>query len=114
MSVKTMTVSEVIEFLAEECDFEKAHVKELLQTLAALAHQQCMVKGAASKRGPGAFVIPYMGAKFENKMQPKRAARMGRNPATGEEIKIAAKPASLKMKARVLSKFHIGCGNKKA
>jgi nucleoid DNA-binding protein len=37
-------------------------------------------------------------------MKPASKARKGRNPATGEEITIAAKPASVDVRARALAR----------
>jgi nucleoid DNA-binding protein len=41
---------------------------------------------------------------IEVRLRPATKARPGRNPATGEEITISAKPASVAVKARPLSK----------
>jgi len=38
------------------------------------------------------------------RVKPATKARKGRNPATGEEITIAAKPASVDVRARALAK----------
>ena len=38
------------------------------------------------------------------RVKPAQKARKGRNPATGEEITIAAKPASVDVRARPLAK----------
>lgn len=38
------------------------------------------------------------------RVKPASKARAGRNPATGEEITIAAKPASVDLRARALTK----------
>jgi nucleoid DNA-binding protein len=38
------------------------------------------------------------------RVKPASKARKGRNPATGEEITIAAKPASVDVRARALTK----------
>jgi integration host factor subunit alpha len=38
------------------------------------------------------------------KIKPKTKKRMGRNPATGEEVEISAKPASVVLRARVLKR----------
>ena len=38
------------------------------------------------------------------RVRPAQKARQGRNPATGEEITIAAKPASVDVRARPLAK----------
>jgi DNA-binding protein HU-beta len=41
---------------------------------------------------------------LEVRMRPATKERPGRNPATGEEITISAKPASVAVKARPLAK----------
>jgi hypothetical protein len=38
------------------------------------------------------------------RVKPAQKKRSGRNPATGEEITIAAKPASVDVRARVLAR----------
>ena len=49
---------------------------------------------------PVGAAVPGIG-KLLLKKTPKRPARMGRNPATGEEIKIKAKPAGKKLVFRI-------------
>jgi nucleoid DNA-binding protein len=43
-------------------------------------------------------------AQLTVRVKPAQKARKGRNPATGEEITIAAKPASVDLRARPLAK----------
>jgi nucleoid DNA-binding protein len=47
-------------------------------------------------------VVRIFGLKLQVAKTPKRPARMGRNPRTGEPMQFAAKPAGKKVKARVL------------
>ncbi|MCG8098146.1 MAG: HU family DNA-binding protein, partial [Candidatus Thiodiazotropha taylori] len=54
------------------------------------------------KRGSGEFTIPDSGIKVRRVVKPRTKARMGRNPATGEAIKIAAKPAKTVVKLTAL------------
>ena len=42
------------------------------------------------------------------RVKPAQKARMGRNPATGEAIKVAAKSASVDVRARPLAKAKAG------
>ena len=42
------------------------------------------------------------------RVKPATKARLGRNPATGEEITISAKPASVDVRARALAKAKAG------
>ena len=74
-----MTKSQTISALADKLGKSKKEVTEMLDTLVALAYQETKKNGE--------FTVPGLG-----KLQKKhRAARMGRNPATGEQIQIKAK-----------------------
>ena len=74
---KPMTKAQTITTLAEKTDLTKKQVTEVLDELAQLAYKE-------AKKG---FTIPGIG----KLVVVKRKARMGRNPATGESIKIPAK-----------------------
>ncbi|MBT3294899.1 MAG: HU family DNA-binding protein [Verrucomicrobia bacterium] len=74
---KALTKTQIIAKLADQNELTKKQAKEFLESLAALAY-----KGA--KDG---FTIPGIG----KLVKVRRKARMGRNPATGESIKIPAK-----------------------
>jgi DNA-binding protein HU-beta len=74
---KPMTKSALITLLAEKNELPKKKVIEVLDSLAATAYKE-------AKKG---FTIPGIG----KLVVMNRKARMGRNPATGEAIKIKAK-----------------------
>lgn len=74
---KPMTKSQIIAAVAEKADISKAQAKDALDALAALAYE-----GAAD-----GFTIPGIG----KLVKVERAARTGRNPATGDTITIPAK-----------------------
>ena len=74
---KPMTKSQIIAAVADKSDISKTQAKDALEALAALAYE-----GAAD-----GFTIPGIG----KLVKVNRAARMGRNPATGETIHIPAK-----------------------
>ena len=74
---KPMTKTALITLLSEKNDLPKKKVKEVLDLLAATAYKE-------AKKG---FTIPGIG----KLVVMNRKARMGRNPATGEAIKIKAK-----------------------
>ena len=76
-NAKPMTKSQIVTKLAEESEITKKQAAAVLAELAALAYKQ-------AKNG---FTIPGIG----KIVLVQRKARMGRNPATGEQIKIAAK-----------------------
>lgn len=75
-----MTKSQTIATLAESAGLSKKDVANLLDKMVELAYKE--VKGSN-----GQFVVPGIG----KLVKVNRKARMGRNPATGQEIKIPAK-----------------------
>jgi DNA-binding protein HU-beta len=87
---KPMSKSEIAATLAETSGLSKKQVAQLLQAQADLAYRQAKNQ----------FTIPGIG-KLVVQNRPARPARPGRNPATGETIMIAAKPASKVLKFRV-------------
>ncbi len=76
---KPKTKSHIIEGMASAADINKKQAKASLEALVAMAY-----KGA--KDG---FTIPGLG----KLVVVRRKARWGRNPATGEKIRIKAKKA---------------------
>jgi len=72
-----LTKSQVYNALAEKSGLTKKQVRAFMDDLADLAYQE-------AKEG---FTIPGIG----KLVLVHRAARMGRNPATGEQIHIPAK-----------------------
>jgi DNA-binding protein HU-beta len=72
-----MTKSQVYATLADKSGLSKKQVRAFLDDLAELAYQEA----------PNGFTIPGIG----KLVLVNRAARMGRNPATGETIQIPAK-----------------------
>ena len=78
-TVKPLTKAQVVSQLAEQLSMTKKGAGEVLDALAALACKETKKKGS--------FVLPGFG----KLVKVQRKARMGRNPATGEAIKIKAK-----------------------
>ncbi len=74
MAVKPMTKSKIVAALAEQVDVPKKTSAAYLEALAALAHKE-------AKNG---FTIPGVGKLVVRTYE----ARTGRNPQTGEAIKI--------------------------
>jgi nucleoid DNA-binding protein len=60
-----------------------------------------IIKNDLGKKGPGVFKFNGL-LKLTTVNKPATKARMGRNPFTGEEQMIKAKPASRKVRARAL------------
>ena len=90
------TKTQIIASLSETTGLAKKDVGNVLAALGA------MIEGHMKKRGSGEFTIPDAGVKIRRVKKPARKARMGRNPATGEAMKIAAKPASTVVRVTAL------------
>jgi DNA-binding protein HU-beta len=74
-----MTKSQLMKELSAKTDVAKKDVVALMEQLVKIAYTQVKKNGE--------FVLPGFG----KLVKVKRPARMGRNPATGEAIKIPAK-----------------------
>lgn len=74
-----MTQTEIVNALADKSGLKKTEVKSLFDEIAALA--------TAEVKKNGEFTLPGFG----KLVKATRKAREGRNPATGEPIKIGAK-----------------------
>lgn len=72
-----LTKSQIIKTLAEKTDLPKKKAAEFVEELVKLAY----------KEAKNSFTIPGLG----KLVLVNRAARQGRNPATGETIQIPAK-----------------------
>ncbi len=90
------TKTQILQAVAEETGLTRKQVTEVFGSLGNLIQRHMQ------KRGSGEFTIPETGVKVRRVRKPARKARMGRNPATGETIKIAAKPASTVVKVTAL------------
>jgi DNA-binding protein HU-beta len=78
-TVKPMTKSQLISEMANKLNVTKKDVSNFLDTLCAVAYKET--------KKTGTFVLPGFG----KLVKVQRKARTGRNPATGEVIKIKAK-----------------------
>jgi nucleoid DNA-binding protein len=90
------TKTQIIQEITESTGLAKKDVAAVFASLGQLIQRHMQ------KRGSGEFQIPDTGVKIRRVKKPARKARMGRNPATGEEIKIAAKPAHTVVKVLAL------------
>lgn len=79
MADKRMTQSQFVNKIATTCGVSKKVAKAMVDVYAATA--------VAETKKTGVFVLPGLG----RLVRVERKARMGRNPATGEPIKIPAK-----------------------
>jgi DNA-binding protein HU-beta len=79
MASTRMTQTQLVRSLAEQCEVSNKTSRAFLDSLAAMA--------VAEVKKNGVFVLPGIG----RLVRVDRKARIGRNPATGETIKIPAK-----------------------
>lgn len=79
MAQKAMTQTQLVKAIAEACEVTGAKAKQILAFLSETAVKEVKKNGL--------FIVPGLG----RLVRVERKARMGRNPATGESIKIAAK-----------------------
>jgi DNA-binding protein HU-beta len=79
MANQRMTQTALVRSLAEACETNNKTARAFLETLSSTAITEVKKNGV--------FVLPGIG----RLVRVERKARMGRNPATGESIKIPAK-----------------------
>src|SRR5436309_11978613 len=85
----------MIAAVADRGDMSRAEAKRALDALDEVVMEEL---GNAQKVRIGGLV------QLTVRVKPAQKKRKGRNPATGEEIDIAAKPASVDVRARPLAK----------
>ena len=90
-----LTQTQLATAVADRAQLSKADAK---RALAALDEVVLDELGNAQKVRIGGSV------QLTVRVRPAQKARKGRNPATGEEITIAAKPASVDLRARPLAR----------
>jgi DNA-binding protein HU-beta len=78
MANQRMTQTQLVRALAEKCEVNNKTARTFLDELSGMA--------VAEVKKNGMFVLPGIG----RLVRQDRKARMGRNPATGEAIKIKA------------------------
>jgi len=99
MAKKPMTKAQIVSHFAEKFEISKKASAAILDEIAALAVAETKKNGSFSLPGIGKLVLV------------KRKARMGRNPATGAEIKIPAKTV-VKMRIAKAAKEAVVPGRK--
>ncbi len=90
-----LTQSQLVTAVADRAELSKGDAK---RALAALDEVVLGELADAQKVKIGGLV------QLTVRVKPAQKARKGRNPATGEEITIAAKPASVDVRARALAR----------
>jgi len=90
-----LTQSQLVAAVADRAELSKAEAKRALDALDEIVLEEL---GNAQKVRLGGLV------QLTVRVKPATKKRAGRNPATGEEITIGAKPASVDVRARPLAK----------
>ncbi len=91
-----MTKADIVASIADDIGLTKKDVVAVFGSLGDLVTRHI------KRNGSGEFQIPDTGVKITRVKKPARKSRMGRNPSTGEPLKIAAKPAHLGIKVVAL------------
>jgi DNA-binding protein HU-beta len=99
MAKKPITKAQIVSHFAKKFELSKKTASAILDEVAALAISETKKSGAFTLPGIGKLVLS------------KRKARIGRNPATGQEIKIPAKTV-VKMRVAKAAKEAIVPGKK--
>ena len=94
-----LTQTQLADAVADRAGLSRADAKRALGALEEVVLEQL---GNAEKVRIGSLV------QLTVRVKPAQKARKGRNPATGEEITIAAKPASVDVRARPLAAAKAG------
>ena len=90
-----LTQSQLVGAVADRAELSKSDVKRVLAALEDVVLEEI---GNAQKVRIGGL------AQLTVRVKPAQKKRKGRNPATGEEITIGPKPASVDLRARPLAK----------
>lgn len=95
MALTLMSQAELVSEVADRTGWSKGDVKHVLAELEEVIHEN--LGACVRTKVFGVTIYPHL--------RPKQKARMGRNPATGEEVKISAKPAATTVKAKTDAKL---------
>ncbi len=96
---ETLTKSALINLIAEQNDLPRKAAVGVYATL------ETVFLGSVHPRGVGEFTLPGLLKVTLRKVPARKAGTLVRNPATGEMVPGAAKPASVRVKIRALSKL---------
>jgi nucleoid DNA-binding protein len=93
-----MTKTGILNELAERTNLSRKQVDSVLGEL------ESLIERHIKKRGVGEFTLPGL-LKVRAVKRPATKKRMGRNPATGQEITIPAKPATTRVRVTPLKRL---------
>lgn len=95
---KKMTKTGILNEIAESTELSRKQVDSVLTEL------ENLIERHIKKRAVGEFTLPGL-LKVRSVKRPATKKRMGRNPATGEEIVIPAKPATTRVRVTPLKRL---------
>jgi nucleoid DNA-binding protein len=95
---EALTKSALVGLIAEQNELSRKQAAGVLATI------ESVMLGSVHPKGIGSFVMPGLFKVTLRKIPARKAGTLIRNPATGEMMKAAAKPASVRVKIRALSK----------
>lgn len=95
---RKMTKTAILNEIATNTDLNRKQVAAVLDEL------ESLIERHIRKRSAGEFTLPGL-LKVKSVRRPATKKRMGRNPATGEEIVISAKPASIRVRVTALKRL---------
>jgi nucleoid DNA-binding protein len=96
---EALTKSALVNLIVEQNGVTRAVAAGMLATL------EGAMTGSIHPKGVGEFTLPGLLKVTLRKVPARKAGTMIRNPSTGEMVPGAAKPASVRVKIRALSKL---------
>ncbi len=96
---EALSKSALVNMIAEQNEVTRNVAKGMLETV------ENAIKGSIHPRGVGEFTLPGVFKVSLRKVPARKAGTLIRNPSTGEMVPGAAKPASVRVKIRALSKL---------
>ena len=93
-----MTKTAILNEIATNTNLTRTQVSAVMDEL------ESVIERHIRKRSVGEFTLPGL-LKIKAAKRPATKKRMGRNPATGEEIVIAAKPATTRVRVTALKEL---------
>jgi nucleoid DNA-binding protein len=96
---EALTKSALVNLIAEQNGLTRDTAKGVLTSI------ESAMMGSIHPRGVGEFTLPGVFKISLRKVPARKAGTLIRNPSTGEMVAGAAKPASVRVKIRPLSKL---------
>lgn len=95
----TLSKSALIGLIAEENGITRK------QAAGAFSSLENAMLGSIHPKGAGSFILPGLMKVTLRKVPARKAGTLVRNPGTGEMVKAAARPATVRVKVRALKKL---------